>query len=459
MKTTEYLSLFAHPDSKQMIRKAFTSATGSGEALIPEHLERVVTNIIVRLVPELAIPVYKYDRQKNHEFNRVTALPAAGSAMGESSVTPIRSPSTTRASVEMKIFKRKASITGFLQDTTEGEYNAVDIDLETQLQAFGSDLVSYMLYGNAGADQYQFNGLDYMIATSRTNTAYGGDVPANMNFLHNMITASNRRGGNKHRRAFIMSPEMLQFASSLWTNVRDQRQAVRDGTTTVQIDGGYVLQRFMDIPILESTQTRPQAQMGAVSVAHAGAGSAIPDDTRYFQVAPVTWNGEEIASTEVSDTSSSSDTITLSWTAYTGALLYKIYASDASGAETLVDIIAANTYDGNGTISAAVTSHIFTSEPLTPDSTTVPTHMQSDVPLNYSTGTPMETIFLWDLDEYQGCGKMAYTNRGGSRLEGLVSIEPLAKTDDADNFLLKTYTALIDAYEGTCAMYRGARIA
>ena len=456
--TGNYNRLFALPNSNKLLQKALTSATGSGETLIEEHLETVITNTMIRLVPELALPEYKYDPQKVHEFSKITALPAAGSAMGENSTTPIRQSTLARATVNLKIMKRKGSVTGFLQAAVEKNYDAMEVELENHLQAFGNDMATYLLYGNAGADAYTFSGLDVFTATYRKNEAVGGVTPTNLSGLDNLIDSSNRRKGQPHRRCFIMSPELLTKYSQLYTQVRDNREAIR-GTKVIEIDGGWRLQTYRDIPILESSQTRPQGQMGAVVYADAGAGGAIPDDTRYFQVAPVTWDGEQIASTEVNGASVNADTITLSWTAYTGALFYKIYASDASGTETLVDIISAFTYDGTGTITASVTSVTYTSEPLTPDATSVPTHMQNDVPLNYTGGVPPEVVFFWDLDPYQGMGKVPYTSKGGNRLNGFAEVIPLAKLDDHDDFLIKAYPALVDAFEATCGMHRGLRVA
>lgn len=458
MRTLEYVNLFGTEDGKRLLRKAFTSNAASGGPLIAEHLETIITNELVRLVPELAVPEYKYDPQSVHSFNRITAIPAAGSAMGEASTTPTRSSTMERATAALKIMKRKGSVTGFLRAASKKNYDAQEVEVENTLQSFGNDMASYMLYGNKDGDAYTFDGLDKFIASYRQNEVAGGAVPTNLSALDGMIDASNRKKGSPHRRCFVMSPELLTKFTSLYTNVRDNRSAQREGTTVVEIDGGWRLQTYREIPILESTQTRPQGQMGAVAAAHAGAGGAIPDDTRYFQVAPITWDGEQIASAEVSDTSSSSDTVTLSWTAYTGALFYKIYAADASGAEVLVDIISAFTYDGNGTITGNVTSHIFTSEPLTPDSNSVPTHMQADKPLNYTGGIPPEIVFFWDLDPNQGMGKVAYTNDDGNRLDGLATIIPLAKLDDTDDFLVKSYCALIDSFEATCGMHRGLRI-
>lgn len=459
MRTTDYITFFGGDQGKALLQKALTTGTTSGGPLIAEHLDTVITNELVRLVPELAIPEYKYDPQKTHEFNRITALPAAGSAMGENSTTPTRQSSMERATVTLKVLKRKGSVTGFLQASAEKEYDAEAVETENHLQAFGNDLATYMIHGNAGADQYTFTGIDRFITTNRTNETWEGTVPTNLTALDDMIDASNAKKAQAHRRAFIMSPFMLTKYSSLWTQVRDNRSAVRQGTTTIEVNGGHRLQTYRDIPILESALTRPISIMTAVSAAHAGAGAAIPDDTRYFRVAPVTWDGEQEASPEVSDTSSSSDTITLSWTAFTGALFYKIYAGDTTGQLTLVKVISAFTYDGNGTISASTTSVVFTSEPLTPDSTSVTTAMQADRPLIAKGGIRPEVVYLWDLHPHQGLGKVPYTNKDGSRLDGIATILPLAKIDDTSDFLIKSYLAIADSFEATSAMIRGLRVA
>lgn len=459
MRTLEYVRMFGTPDGKRLLQKALTSSSPGGGPLIAEHLETVITNELVRLVPELAVPEYKYDPQSVHSFNRITSIPAAGSAMGENSTTPPSQSQMTRNTVTLKVLKRKGSVTGYLKAASKKNYDAVEVEIENHLQAFGNDMASYILYGNSNADQYVFDGLDYYIATNRSNKAVGGVVPTNFADLDNMIDQGNRKKGSAHRRCFVMSPELLTKYSSLYTQVRDNRSAQRTGTTTIEVNGGHRLQTYRDIPILESSQTRPQGQMGAVVYSDAGAGGAIPDDQRFFQVAPMTWDGEQIASAEVNGTSVSADTITLTWTAYAGALLYKIYASDATGTETLVKIISAFTYDGNGTPTGSVTSVTFTSEPLTPDSNSVPTHMQSDVPLNYTGGIPPENVFFWDLDPYQGLGKVAYTNDDGNRLDGTATIIPLAKTDDTDDFLIKSYMAVVDSFEATSGLVRGLRIA
>jgi len=459
MQTLQYIKMFGTPDGKRLLQKALTSSSPGGGPLIAEHLELVITNTLVRLVPELAVPEYKYDPQKTHSFNRITTLPAPGSAMGEASITAVKQSVITRTTTDLKIAKRKGSITGFLQAASKKDYDAVEVEIENHLQSFANDLAVYMLYGNADADAYTFDGLDKFIATNRTNEVVGGVVPTNFTALNDMIDASNRKKGHAHRRAFIMSPELLTKFSELYTQVRDNRSAIREGSTVIEINGGWRLQTYRDIPVLESTQTRPLAQMGAVVYSDAGAGATIADDQRFFQVAPVTWDGEQLASAEVNGTSVNADSITLTWAAYTGAMFYKIYASDTTGAETLVDIISAFTYDGNGTVTASVTSVTWTAEPLTPDANSVPVHMQADLPLNSTGGIAPEIVVLWDLDPHQGLGKIAYTNDDGNRLDGIATIIPLAKIEDTDDFLIKSYLAMIDSFEATSGMHRGLRVA
>lgn len=459
MNTYDYVQAFGTKEGKDLLRKALTSDSSSGGSLIAEHLETIITNEMVRLVPELAVPEYKYDPQSVHEFTKIVALPAPGSAMGEASVTPVSQSQLQRAAVPLKVLKRKGSVTGFVSAAARENYEAVEVETENHLQAFANDMASYTLYGNKDADAYTFDGLDKFIASNRVNETWGGTVPSDFEALNAMLDASNRKKGAPHRRAFIMSPELLTLYSGLYTQVRDNRNAQRDGTEIIEIDGGWRLQTYRFVPILESTQTRPQEQMGAVAYSDAGAGAAIPDDTRYFQVSAVTWDGETIASAEVNGTSVGADTITLSWTANANAMFYKIYASDTTGQAKLVKIISGFTYNVSGTKTGNVTSVTFTTEPLTPDPLSVPTHMIDDRPFNYTGDTAPESLFLWDLDPYQGMGKIAYTNEDGNRLDGVATIIPLAKIDDTDDFLIKSYCALIDAFEATSAMHRGLRTA
>lgn len=459
MKIDEYIRFFGSDQSKDIIRKAMSTASTSGGPLIEQHYETIITNAAIRLNPYLAVAEYEYDPQKVHRFTRRTALPGPGSAMGELAYAPDRSATRQEVTKTLKVLQRRGGVSGFARAATKKNYDAQRVELEDHIEAFANDLAIYYLYGNTDADEYTFDGLDKFISTNRTNAAVGGVVPTDMSILDNMIDQSRSQKSQGHRIVFSMSPFMMRKFSSLWTNVRDQRPAVRDNTDDVYIDGGYRLRTYDGYPIIEGSQTRPTEQMGAVVYSDAGAGGGIADDERFFRVAHINWGGEQIASAEVSGTSSSADSITLTWAANTEAMYYKIYASDTTNQETLVKVVSGFTYDSAGTPNGNTTSVTWTTEPLTPDSASVPTHMQNDVPLSYIGGVAPEIIHLWDLNKYQGLGKIAHTNDQGTELEGFLGIEELGKTRNATDFLLFTYMAMIDSYEATSAMYRGARTA
>ena len=75
---------------EDLLQKALTSATGVGGALIPENLEKEITNTIIRLSPEMALVFLKRIAGKTHEFNRLVALPRTGGAMARHRVSGAR---------------------------------------------------------------------------------------------------------------------------------------------------------------------------------------------------------------------------------------------------------------------------------------------------------------------------------------------------------------------------------
>ena len=467
-------NLYTKGAIKSQVQKALDSSTGSGGALIPQHLEALMTNTLVRMSPEIAMISPRFDGQKYHEFNRITALPAAGGSMGEGAVTPTTQSAYQRTGRNLKVVRRKGTVTNFLQDASKKNFiDAVQIEMENHAQAHAWDLVTYILYGNDNADIYQSPGLDTFIATTRINQAYQGAVPADLSFLDDQIDSNLDKQGGNHRKAFIMSPQMLSKVSRLLTNVRNN-QSSGDGLATIEVNGGWRLQSYRDIPIIVSSACRPKITMGTVTPSTAASGGTVAANTYYIHVAPVTYNGEQLASAEVSQvTTGATSTLTIAFAAVTGAYLYKVYIGTATKAQKLVAILPASTYDANGTPVAPVTGAVFTS-PLTVANPTftlsatggiltgitnaVTAAQALDVPYVAQGGIPPESVFFWDLDEIQGLGKFAYTNSGGSRFNGLVTMEPLAKTDDNLPFLIKTYGTMIDSFEATSGIIRGLRV-
>jgi len=454
-RTFKMFNQFAGDDTaKSLIQKALTTASGSGGALIRQNLEALITSLVVKLSPELALVVGKSITGNVHEFNRLTALPTPGGAVGEGSTTPRKQASYVRDSVTLKVVRRIGEITNFLVDSVEEDVAAQDLENHVLAQIY--DLVYYIVYGNADANTYEFSGLDHFIKTNRVNSAAAGTVFA-LTDLDDAIAKSNRKGGAKHRRAFIMSPELLSKANSLVTYFR-LTQPNTPGIEAIEINGGWKLQAYRGIPIIESTYTRPLGTMGTVTPSAVVGGGSLAATTYFGRVAPVTLDGEQQASAQFTQIIASAETLRLTFTAFTGALSYKVYLGTTTGTANTKfwKQVSAFTYDGTGAVTGNVTVIDLTAAAPAAD---VPTEMQLDLPFVNGTTNPEEIFYLWDLDEIQGLGKFPYTNKAGDRMNGIISVKPLAETDDNIPWLIRTYGALTPSYEATSVLYRGRKVA
>jgi hypothetical protein len=346
--------------------------------------------------------------------------------------------------------------------------------MENHVQAHVYDLVTLLMWGNDNADGFTFPGLDILIQTNRTIQAVGGVVPTDLSFLDDMIDRNLVKQGAAHHKVFLMSPQMLSKVSRLLTNVRLNQGLGAGAMSVIDVPGGWRLQGYRDIPIIQSTQMRPISQMTTVTPTTSTSGGTIAAGTWLFIVSFIDWGGEQLGSAEASQvTTGATSTITLTWADNPNAFFYKIYATLINGAtltEKLILELPANQYDANGTQTARTTTvtlgtaaanpTITAPAALTTVTASVPTALQNDVPLVQGSAlAPPERVILWDLDEIQGLGKVAYTNAAGSRFNGLVSMEPLAKTDDNLPFLIKTYATLIDSWEATSCVNIGLRTA
>lgn len=464
-------------ERQTLIRKALDSSIGAttvaASPLIKQKLEQTITNTMVRLAPELAVIEAEFDPQKLHEFNQLTALPAANGFMGEGATTPTRNSTYARKSVELKIIRRKGAVTNFLQDASKSYIDAAAAEMENHLQAHAYDIICGLEWGNKAANPYSFDGLDTLIQTNRKNEAVGGAVPSSLTFLDDMIDKNLAKQGGQHKKVILLTPQMQSLVSRLLTNVRLQ-QSGSPGLGVVEVQGGWRLETYRNIPLLPVAGMRPNTAMGTITTATATSGGTVADGAYYFRVAYVDYNGESEASAEANRTAAggNTSTITLSWTAVVGAFYYKIYCSGATGTETLVAVISASTYLADGSFAADVTGCVFTTSPSSANPTltlsatsgvttgptaSVSTAAAADKPLVSTGGIVPECVILWDLDKFQGLGKVPYTNAAGDRFNGLATMVPLAQTDDNIPFLIRSYMALCPSFEATSVMHRGLR--
>lgn len=454
---------FKPGEISSLVRKALSTASSSGGALIPQSLEKLITTAVIELVPEMAVidPVRVYSNY--HEFDRLTALPGGHGVIGELGVTPTSNSQYERVGRYLKNFRRKGAVTGFLMDTSEQFIDAKAVEMENHVQVHGYNIATQLVWGHDMADPYAPPGLDSFIQTNRDVGTRGGTVPTDLSMLDDMIDNNDRLQGSNHRRVFLMSPEMLSKVSRLLTNVR-KNQDEGGGLTRVSIPGGWRLSAYRDVPIVTTTRTRNDVQMGTVTPSKADTGGTIAADEWFFEVSFIDINGESVASAEVSVTTvAATSLVKLEWADVPSAVYYKVYCGTASGGAKLVAILPATTYDSVGTPTGRVTEVTFSTTPTTRNptvsapaelvltlpavATPVTAKMANDIPIVQTGGVTPERIIFWDLDKVQGLGKFAYGNSSGSRFGGLITMEPKASTDDNWPFLLKTYGTLIDAFE------------
>lgn len=457
------------------IQKALTTASGVGQGMSPQSLEKNVTDTVIKLQPEVALLSGVPIASRTHDFNRKTALPAPAGAMGESATTPDTNSKNALDTVTLKIIRRKGKISYFLKDVSREYMNVQAYEMQNQLQAHALDLRNYILYGSAGANAYEFDGMDKFITTNRINQARGGVVPSSLAVLDDLLDRNISKGGAGHKKAFGMSPQMLSLISRLETTVRKTEEIKGGAFGVIEVAGGWRLPTYRGVPIVETTATRPVEQMRpTITLAGEDTGvGSLSNGTYYVQIAPITYEGEQLASDEQSVTLSAGTStqrikITLSdihkdANGNINSYGYKIYVSSSSGTEKLKSIKTAYTFAADGTVSTTVFNGVsgqdFYIASLTAETTTVTTAMANDVPLVATGGVNPELIYLWDLDPIQGLGKFPYASTGGSAFGGLVTVQELYQIDDYLHFLIKTYGALAPSYEATSCWARGYRVA
>jgi hypothetical protein len=394
-------------------------------ALQPEDLEPILVDTIYKLAPAWSCLNQATAEAKVHEFNQRTGLPTPNFE-GENAVTSSSNSQYTRQSVTLKIMRQKGGVTNVAQLSMQRFIDAFKTELLGATKAMGWQIEAGVLWGNSVADQYQFSGLDNLIETNVVDW----NAPVSLSLLDNLIDASDDAGGEGHDRVFILGSKIR---SSLTRILRNQFHAPE----LITVRNGLTLPGYRGIPLMASTGVRAYSQMTSVASSQTTSGSLTTSQQYFWSVAPVTVDGEQQASATTTQTMSGSNhTVNLSWTAYPGAFLYKVYRGTATNAMGLVAAIAANTYDGSGTVSGQVSTYS--------DAGTVSPNMLI-APL--SAGD--QVVFLLDRNSDESA-EIRYL----SERQNIIQYLDLAPISDQKEFLLRSFMALVMKYEAVNGMAR-----
>ena len=431
------------------------ATTGSGQYLVPEDLEPAIRDYLWYLSPLTErIQLVRADGHL-HKVARRTAV-NRGWFEGESTVPNYSQGTYDQRQVEVKIIRTSGKVTDFMQSASRTFVDAVAEEIESAVMALADvfeysamygisdDLTTYDLTGDA----YQYTGLyGWLIEDALTNNVRDANSNAvagatvTLTMLDQMYATTIGKYRNFMRDPYIwlMSQDMNDKVSGLQTRVTRE-------SPSLEFEGGFVMQLYKNIPILPSQFCAPGSSASPAGLAATeAAGGSLADDQYFYRVAAITLYGEQAAAAEVNATTSATDnTVTLSWTAATGAKEYAIYKGTTTGDDNLelLDIIAATTYTVTGSIDTDVTTY--------DDDGTI-TSTAAIQPLDLAE----ETVWLVNLGKTYGISRPVLIPSLGTPVDNLVRYAEIPVATDEHAFRLKAYSTIqVPRGESSCVLRR-----
>ncbi len=364
------------------LREAITAASGA-LPLIPKDISPLLLEYVRKFAPtRVAFPRQTWNTDIYY-FNQRNALPRAQFVQevppltGAGSVTATSS-NYLQTAFAIKHFQSNGDVSKFAQKVARINGSLLDLEIRGSTMAMGWLEEIAHIYGNAAATvntlRPQWDGLDRQIgATNKIDaqSIVSGTGLFNFAMLDALIDAvrvpyaANLSGDNYF---FMMSPKMQsRLVQQTLANTRlmlEKRpiQPKTDGgvfgdpVVTDVTDPGVEVYYYRGVPIIETSFLSAQGQMGAVALSQAaGTTPFLLNAVRKYVVSAVTIYGETLACAEQSITiSTAGNSVTLTWATPTildpfgnalPIILYRIFESATSGAETLLAVVPA--FDNN----------------------------------------------------------------------------------------------------------------
>jgi len=425
---------------KSELKKALTASSSSGTALIAEDLEPIIRANLLELSPlTRMIPVVRADGNI-HRVVRRTAHNTGAWFEGEMTDASYNQSTYARRSVEVKILRTHGQASDFMVSASRSFTDVMVDEIESATEGL-ADLFEYSTVWGQGddlsmtGDAYQYSGVyAWILEDAASDNVIDANGTITLTDLDDLldVTMNKYRNVRDMQWLFLMSPQMNSKVTGLQTLIRRAVQSIT-------FEGGFEMETYRGVPILKSGFVRPAGTTTSpavtAAVAGSGGGFALGDGLYRYKIASITLYGEQVAGTADSDTvtTATHDTVDLTWTADATAKLYAVYRTLAGEADSddnydLIDIIAAKTYNSDGSVNTNVAAY-------------------SDTGLTgLSTIHPMasgdETIFLVGLGQRQGVSRPVLTPTIGEPMDALVNYVPLSETTDSLQFRLKSYHTL-----------------
>jgi hypothetical protein len=420
--------LIAQKSQGTELKKALDTTTGAD--LLPYDLEPTLHEELLKIQPLAVLMDVIPAGGLTHEYRLRTSHPQAWFE-GETTPANAKNSTYTRKTVQTKIQRIWGSVTGFEQSMSEAFIDALATELSGSVEGMSNILEYGLMWGAADdigftGDPYQYSGvIPRLMALAPSNIVDGAGAKVDLDMLDQAIAKTNFRGVRGDPRLWVMGSRMRQIVDSLQTQVSIP-------LTSVELaDGKIRMAAYDGIGILESDFIVPEATTTSPTVtATIADGGALADDEYFYVISSVTVTGEQVAGTEDSaTTSTTNNSVDLTWTADANAVAYMIFRGLATGNDNLqlLDIIPALTYDAAGTVNGSV-------ETYTDDGslTAVDVRPLSDGEHN---------ILLINRNPARGAAFIGKVDSMGRPIDRLFSYVELARVKDTYDYMLKGYLA------------------
>ena len=439
--------------SGEELQKALLT-TGDGAALLPYDLDPILHEELLKVQPLAVLFSVLEAGSKTHEYNVRSSHPQA---WFEGEVTPANAKNSVyaRKTVQMKIQRIWGSVSGFAQSMDERFIDALSTELEGSVEGMANILEFGLMWGTADdigftGDPYQYSGLiPRVFSFADGNVVDGGANKITLPELDEAIALSTAfRGVRGDPKVWIMSTRMKQVIDGLQSKVQIPL------TESVLAEGRIVMANYGNIPMLESDYIAPASATTSPAVtATKGATGSLVDDEYFYAISSVTPYGEQVAGTEDSDTTETTNNeVDLTWTADSNALLYMIWRGLTTGNANLklLDIIPALAYDGSGTVSGTIETYT--------DTGSRDTNTGALLPAVKPLSDGEEQILLANYNPRRGGAYLGKIDDMGQQTDRLFSFVELARVKDTFDYMLKGYLAARLVHPNLVSVIRHAKL-
>jgi hypothetical protein len=377
------------PVSAADLRESY-SANQAYTPLMPVIIDRALLEASRKWSPLGRVFARKTWQTLQYQFNQRNALPSAQFTTKNPSAGQIQYSQSTfvPGSYDIKHTEVDLSIAKLDQQVAVVNGSVYDLELAGAGESMKRLEDMTHIWGNANATlaskRPQWNGIDQQIAMNTNNRQDGGNNVVSLGTLDNLYDAVRPLVAQDLTDdfAFVMPSTMQTKINSLLTNqVRYNKDMVRIfarddyGDPNAQpadnyLDAGVEVATYRSVPLIFSSFMESVGSMTTVTGAAGGSGAVLPASTYYYEVEAVTRYGVTYASAEVTVTTTSGQSATLTWT--TPAILdpflnvidvlsYRVYRGSASGGESLYAVVSA--YDAS---DAAIVTFVDNGAPSVP---------------------------------------------------------------------------------------------